>query len=713
MKKLFISISILFLLACSDSDLSGYTESIIKGSNTPNLQSLSKKDESQSLKKTVFPLEEELSSLDEEELKEKLMSTYPWPKAEGTPEPTTSSSLTNTSSSSIEILYEDTFTLPYNPRDGRIVQYQWKNVDPVFAEPDNYPYGFDRDPTDKDPFVYISVETGAKSQTNGWAKFVPHVNNHLFDVYKLLHEKFKDNPATVASNGKQLIDGVPNLLKEGGTYTLYGCYKKCDNSSQLAKWKKINKYLKVLPYEPKTKNMIYVQIDGEFPNEYKNGFTHQVVTDTFNAIYAQAVVKSNFIELDAKKDLKIHEQGFTTEKNVIFMNMTNPDNEIFNYLKNKAINMAINKKVSKDTESPYWHTVFAINKMRKEWELGDCIKMKKGDDYDLSRCGNFEAILEDPSPNQQNPPQNNIKYYLHYNCPIMNNNGILEQPTDDEEVEIRAMLKNGSSFNYYIFRKGENKAVKLDKCLVLYTEDGYPIVPSVDGAKNGAGGISIHLREESDKEFKRHDGYLPYGSIVYAPRGPGKSGLYTLMHELGHSFGLSDVSKSNVYRIKEKSEYNYRNTQKKLQYSNDYASSETNMMSWQSPAGRRIRYRNTPIVCTAGTRYYKYPSSWSSSSSSLSSSSSETSYERFPISIERPIANGFENQWECIRDCYKENLFTQQQKDARIMHWNHTDWCLDNHIPLDNKDAKHRFSTEEEWNQDYQDIMEPKVILYN
>ena len=168
MKKLFFTISILFLLACSDSDLNGYTESIIKGSNTSNLNSLLKKDESQSLKKTVFPLEEELSSLDEEELKEKLMSTYPWPKAEGTVAPNTSSSSTNTSSGSTAILYENTFTLPYNPRDGRIVQYQWKNVDPVFAEPDNYPYGFDRDPTDKDPFVYISVETGAKSQTNGW-----------------------------------------------------------------------------------------------------------------------------------------------------------------------------------------------------------------------------------------------------------------------------------------------------------------------------------------------------------------------------------------------------------------------------------------------------------------------------------------------------------------------------------------------------------------
>ena len=709
MKKLFFTISILFLLACSDSDLNGYTESIIKGSNTSNLNSLSKKDEPQALKKTVSTFEEDFSSLDEDELREKLLNTYPWPKAEGTAAPNTSSSSTNTSSGSTEVLYEDTFTLPYNPRDGRIVQYQWKNVDPVFEEPDNYPYGFDRDPTDKDPFVYISVETGAESKTNGWAKFVPHVNNHLFDVYKLLHEKFKDNPATVASNGKQLIDGVPNLLKEGGTYTLYGCYKKCDDSSQLAKWKKINKYLKILPYEPKTKNMIYVQIDGETPNEYENGFTHQLVTDTFNTIYAQAVVKSNFIELDAKKDLKIHEELFTTTKNVLIMNMTNPDNTIYTFLKNKAIDMAKNKKVSKDTESPYWHIVFAINKMRKEWELGECIKMKKGDDYDLSRCGNFEAILENP----QNTPQNNTKYYLHYNCAIMNNKGKLEQPTEDEEVEVRAMLKNGSNFNYYIFRKGENKAIKLDKCLVLYTEDGYPIVPSVDGAKNGAGGISLQLREEYDNEFKRYDGYLPYGSIIYAPRGPGKSGLYVLMHELGHSFGLSDVSKSNVYKVKEKTIYNYRNTQKSLLYSNDYASSETNMMSWQAPAGRRIRYRNTPIVCTAGTRYYKYPSSWSSSSSSLLSSSSESTYERFPNSIERPIANGFENQWECIRDCFKNDLFTQQQKDARIMHWEHKDWCLDNDKPLNNKNAKHRFSTEEEYKKDYKDIMEPKVIPYN
>ena len=61
MKKLFFTISILFLLACSDSDLNGYTESIIKGSNTSNLNSMLKKDEPQSLKKTASAFEEDLS----------------------------------------------------------------------------------------------------------------------------------------------------------------------------------------------------------------------------------------------------------------------------------------------------------------------------------------------------------------------------------------------------------------------------------------------------------------------------------------------------------------------------------------------------------------------------------------------------------------------------------------------------------------------------
>ena len=54
-----------------------------------------------------------------------------------------------------------------------------------------------------------------------------------------------------------------------------------------------------------------------------------------------------------------------------------------------------------------------------------------------------------------------------------------------------------------------------------------------------------------------------------------------------------------------------------------------------------------------------------------------------------------------------------QEKDARIMHWEHKDWCLDNDKPLNNKNAKHRFSTEEEYKKDYKDIMEPKVIPYN
>lgn len=620
MKYLITTLFYLFLAACSDVDLGGFTESIVKNADTSYLNS-SPTTQEPVLKKTAYPLDEDLSSLDEEELREKLMNSYPWPLAK-----------------SGEI-NDGTFDLPHNPYTGEIKDIRWNNLAPIIEEDPNHEYGFDSDPLDKDPYVYISTKKGEN------VLFKPHLSNIAYDKYCLIHYPDKVNPKEYL---EEIKDGethtiLSEYIGSESIFLLYGATNKNEKRCYKPTKKEYFKAIKILPYNPVTKNFIYVEINGKKNDSWdvqkeQNGFTKDSVIKYFNKVYNQAVVYPNIKY--GEKDAYGVEQPYVIN-DLIEVNMTEPTDDAYNKLIINALEIISNQLNQDNTDDPFWHFIYVINKERKRWDLEKCSDAN----YNLNKCV--------PTFNPENDYPK-AKYYMYRkeNKPGCKDNGIKIGAENSINIEIRTKpsgeLDNDGNMvrDHYAYYNG--KKIEYTECDVLYTDDGYPVIPSSDGVYGGLAALSLRLKGSYDLkkgkyEIKIHDKYLPFGSIIIVPRGKGPSAHYTLMHELGHSFGLTDAQ---AYALYKKKEYDGKNNENS--YTNTYASPETNLMAWQQPTGKKIRYRETPIACTGGTTYYNGPTP-------------DLNY--YLGAVERLVGGKGENQWECIRNCYLNNFSYFERKN--------------------------------------------------
>ena len=654
MKRIIILFT-LVIIACSCKDLGGYTESIIKNIGT-------EKENAPIPKAEPIPEEEDLSSLDEEALREKLIDTYPWPKPKAEAEKAPSF-----------------FGLPHNPYTGEIKKFSWHKINSVFSPINNYDYGFDRDPTDKDPTVFISVETGEKSKTKEFAWFIPHLSKDAYDKYSLLHEKYNDNPAQVPSSGIKLVDGEEKSIKEGGTYTLWGCWLFCDGPNILQFWKNLEKKVTILPYEKKTKHIIYMQFDGKKGNTWdtakdKYSFTEDRIKQKFNDVFKEAVVELDITPVEQ------------TTQEIITVDMTRPNDKEWFRLKNIAENYFKNNKKG---HPEYWHFVFAINKERKLWHLADCkYKMEDGTELLLlNSCNGFDPENEDKTTT--------YRMYSEKGCETSFG--------EDGPVEIKTITLEESGYRlYYIYKDGKPYSPSL--CDILYTDNGYPIVPDDQIIKSGnAAAINYGINED---EFTLFEDYLAHASFAIVPRSKGESGLHTMIHEIGHAFGLTDVSQSSIIEQNETdASVDIDTSKNKAIYKNNhYATSETNLMTWIIPTGKKVRYRNTPIVCTGGTTYY------------VDVYNKETKTHEFGNiigSIQREFPHdksnkGYENQWECIRDCYKKEFATTERKNFFLANG----FCENNSVPKgDNaKNILYKYEDKTNFEKIYRESLKGKII---
>lgn len=571
------------------------------------------------------------------------------------------SSISSSSSSSFDPILEPiewpetsddgTFSLPHNPNSGMIKEFSWKDVFPAIAEPKDYAYGFDRSPEannspGKDEIIYISVKDGEK------ASFVPHLSMEVYSNYKLVNE-------ADAKDEIFLVDNTLAEISKGGTYSLYGL----DGS-----WKKIDKQVVVLAYEPKYKHFIYVQIDGDGWKSDESSFSKKNVDDYFNRVYGQAVVYANSVPEPASK--------YGMDK-LIEMDMIAPSDDVVDKMEKKAEEIRKNSgdlyfsDGSVNLESPYWHIVFAINKERKIWKLENSVN----EDYMLKLGTSFEPRNEKASTSYHMKSLDGCK------------GGVGSTPID---VEIRMT----SSKEYYAYNKG--KKVEFAACDILYTDDGYTVVPSWNGVLGGTAALS------AGSGLGWYDNYLSFGSTIIVPRKSDKNHFYTVAHELGHSYGLTDVAQSLVYEIKENVPMG---SSWILSFHNTYASSQTNVMTWMSPSGPKIRYRKTPIVCTSGTNYYKQLSK------SDPNYDENQPFKFYLGAIERPVEGGYENQWECIRDCFISEFST----DERKMFWLFTDRCEDNVTVVegkgvDDKGPKRQLTSKEHFDELFEESMKNVYI---
>ena len=187
------------------------------------------------------------------------------------------------------------------------------------------------------------------------------------------------------------------------------------------------------------------------------------------------------------------------------------------------------------------------------------------------------------------------------------------------------------------------------------------------------------------------------GSVIFVPRGNGESSQYVVMHEFGHSLGLTDVIQSDLFTIN--NVY--------------YASSETNVMSWREPSGNKLRYRDIPIACSGGNQYKDI------TGKNLGST-------------EHLIPGNFEKQWECIRGkCFKSEYSSGYPTDeipmefrykifntsafnynlgfsntARKDYWKNEGECASQKLTLNGK-------TQEQYKKDYREDMKGKYEPYS
>lgn len=461
--------------------------------------------------------------------------------------------------------YSDgSFDIPHNPYSGSIKGYRWDDpkLGIAFREPDDYPYGFDRSTKadvspEQDRFVYISTKNGES------AFFEPVLyssssSETAFDSYKLVND----------------LDGVEYPVEYGhyvyipkGDYSLLGF-----NGIE---WVDLDKHIKVLSYAPKTKQIYYVQLDGDGWNTADDefSFTKGRVEKAFRDVYGQVIMEPDIIQRDPtfynKPDV-----GLDLSK-ILQINMISPNQLILSYVNNIARSNLLSQVSGKDVKKidvdvlTERHVVIAVNKAMKYWPLESIY----GSSGDLANLKNHRFKPE------EEPAGTTYAIQSIGEC----EDGVGEKGIG---VTIRRIVSDDHTVQYYAYHNG--KKVSFGPCDYLYTTNGIPVIPYEDPTT-----LAVSSRFQKD-------GFV-LGSIVWVPRGTSESSMYTMMHELGHSFGLTDVSHGDE---------------------KNYVTKEKNVMTWQAPSGKKLRYRPQQVVYTGGT----------------------------PDVKECIIDDVFENQWSCLRD---------------------------------------------------------------
>jgi len=479
---------------------------------------------------------------------------------------------------------DGSFDVPHNPHTGSIAGYPWNTLSLGFEEPENYPYGFDRSPLsdvspEKDRYVYISTTTTEK------AYFKAVVSDETYDSYRLINNISGD---VIKVIDKEIVDVFE------GEYTLQG-----ENAGS---WIDLDKHVKVISYEPKEKEIIYIQLDGDGWDTENDqyAFTKERVETGFNEVYSQVVMTPNVIERAATF---YNDERIKLDFNeMLQINMVFGSNLISHSVNEQAEKILLDQVENislKDIDASKLkerHIVFAVNKTLKYWPL------------ELLYYNNTDNLIMYSQYSGLNPQiePNGTTYAIQ-------SVGKCEDGVGPEPIPVTLRYKtdlNNIITEIRAYHNGE--PVSFGPCDYLYTKNGLPALPI---QYPGALAVSIVLQ----KEVKREDDsettdFFGLGSVVWVPRGIGPSSIYTMMHELGHSFGLTDVAETGRW----------------LNPNDGYLSSttETPLMSWRSPSGRKLRYRGVQVVYTGGATIDGSPG------------------ER----IECPVNGVLDNQWACLRD---------------------------------------------------------------
>lgn len=269
------------------------------------------------------------------------------------------------------------------------------------------------------------------------------------------------------------------------------------------------------------------------------------------------------------------------------------------------INDYKNKEKSKDDKKEEFnkkHLVFGINEMRILWSFD----------------GNGKNIILNNYRVFQNACQRDEKCKSGSNELSMNMKSSCSGGSV-KTVRLKAAKPDVDEDRFEaIISGGENKK----GCKYDVYADVYPFVPDPEGA------AQVTL-----SNWKSEDDKTVVGGFVWGSHLVGKASYNTIVHEIGHSFGLTDlyVMKDDPTDPKNYEGYGFYGSDG-IFYSKykQFTFDESNLMNYQSPNGMRLRYRPLAVCHTlVGGLIFK---------------EGKSIFET-------------ERQWDCIRsssDCYKE-----------------------------------------------------------
>jgi hypothetical protein len=563
-----------------------------------------------------------------------------------------------------------------HPKKGDVVVFNWQQTLPWYYESSEHHYGFDKDPlsqvegyAENGKFVYLSVLKGQN------ANVILKVDPNARDVIKFNTVDEKFSVVSTISTGSQLCAaGVceTTLSLPVGTYAIY--YGDVDKE----------RYLKVVEYIQRTVPASYFQFDGDTPCIDVGCYSFEGVKSSFDKVFGQAVLINGFKQVDPK------DYGF---EQIMTVDMTDPiKNDFFtDVLLNlydkfypgykDAYHFFVDKVEGSEDANGDKQTLADIyvdewNSYVKCFNANSCTytseqiaELKQnysvyttnkatylnanevlyGNRYIFAlNVTRFMWRLKENNDQTGNIPISNYSelvplFYKYNGGPMEMYLKSLTSACDDGAVglspkKVRVLLvdKNidENTANITITDMDGKKVSFNPECDYIYTDEMTHVPGTVSVTESGYGSAA-----QITSSMKNENGVVD-GGLVWSGKQEGEASQNTLLHEIGHTLGLTDAFINYVdgtVPFFEKIGC-YNETYDVVPCSNVYTeidayhagwtTQEANLMNYRIPSGPRLRYRETPVVKTGTNR-------------------------RLRDDEENII---YENQWECVqnKECHKK-----------------------------------------------------------
>ena len=544
---------------------------------------------------------------------------------------------------------------------GDVIDFNWQNTLPWYYETENYPYGFDKDPMSNWP---DRIETGKDV-------YVSVAEGELASVELKIPPEYKKTISLVSvESGIELCSGSACH----GLHTLNaGNYKLMSDGVDVDRNLHIIAYGKKGPYA-----ITYIQFDGEggMTCSVDEGcYTQQSVQENLNKVLSQAVLSANLnkanpidfglgdiFEVDMTEK-NVDPYYTTLVSSILRKNVTYAEYEKTIELLGEAGEkcreaMGRCRKVKCTGEGPKeecsydcdsdekmnffvnWcnveypnrstayktqkdlialngaRAVLALNNVRLIWKLNDpnsLLSMNNYYDFAKAYIKNNKTAVTDGSLVPM--------FMKSYSNTCATGVGITPVP-----IYAKLISHNDKDDVFSVSLQdyaGRPVAFSTD-CDYLYI-DTYGFIPGEKGAAQIMWPFSVEVETIDDKKINK-----VAGGVAFAARQNGKYSKNTIVHEIGHTFGLSDIyidpldpsiaycyqKTTDGYFVRDDIPLPYDVTGE-LVYNHyvyrrcSYTTTEADLMNYQVPTGPRLRYRPLPIVGT-GTNIPNgtYDSQW-------------------------------------------------------------------------------------------------------